>query len=168
MMSPFGAFLDPVADKVRYCFFRRRHNSSQTNYCNAILLLRYQLMVATAMIMLTSLYPSLFFVVPVTLIMCREIAVSALREWMAEKGLRAVVKVGVLGKLKTTLQMVATVLLLLVFPGESADVDICALLNWEKPTIFVAGLSALYLATAAALYSGYQYFSAALTQLKRS
>lgn len=123
-------------------------------------------MVATAMVMLTSLYPSLFFVVPVTLIMCREIAVSALREWMAEQGLRAVVKVGIVGKLKTTLQMVATALLLVVFPGESADIDICALLKWEKPTVFVVGLTFLYLSTAAAIYSGYQYFFAALAQLK--
>lgn len=122
-------------------------------------------MVATALILLTSLYPTQFFVVPVALIMCREIGVSALREWMAERGVRSVVKVGMLGKVKTTLQMIATVLLLLVFPDRSTDIDICALLSWPKPTIFMAGLTALYVSTIATLVSGYFYFKAALPSI---
>ena len=59
--SSFGAFLDPVADK---------------------------LMVAAALILLVCQLPVWWFACPVVLIMCREIAVSALREWMAEKGKR--------------------------------------------------------------------------------
>ena len=83
--SPFGAFLDPVADK---------------------------LIVAVALVMLVQTYPTLWFVVPAAVIVGREIAISALREWMAEIGERAQVKVSVIGKIKTTAQMVALLLLL--------------------------------------------------------
>lgn len=124
-----------------------------------------QLMVAIASILLTSLYPTIFFVAPVAIILCREIAVSALREWMAEKGVRAVVKVGMIGKLKTALQMVGMSLLLLVFPDESADIDLCEMLGLYKPTVFLVGLGFLYLSTLAALVSGWQYFSAAKPSL---
>ena len=85
--SPFGAFLDPVADK---------------------------LMVAAALILLVadsrnqviSLNPMLLNVV-VIIILGREITVSALREWMAELGKRSSVAVSFMGKLKTTAQMTA-------------------------------------------------------------
>ena len=84
-VSPFGAFLDPVADK---------------------------LIVAVALIMLVQTNPNLWFVVPAAVIVGREIAISALREWMAEIGERAQVAVSVIGKIKTTAQMVALLLLL--------------------------------------------------------
>lgn len=83
--SAFGAFLDPVADK---------------------------LMVAVALILLVQQHPSMVFTVPAMIIVGREIAVSALREWMAELGNRAQVKVSVIGKFKTIAQMVALLLLL--------------------------------------------------------
>lgn len=124
-------------------------------------------MVASAMILLTSLYPTLYFVVPVALILCREIAVSALREWMAERGERNVVKVGVLGKIKTTLQMLAMVLLLVVFPDRSADIDLCVIFGWPKPIVFMTGLTILYLSAGATVLSGYQYFQAALPLLTK-
>ena len=84
-VSPFGAFLDPVADK---------------------------LIVAVALIMLVQSNPTLWFVVPAAVIVGREIAISALREWMAEIGERVRVAVSVIGKIKTIAQMVALLLLL--------------------------------------------------------
>ena len=83
--SPFGAFLDPVADK---------------------------LIVAVALVMLVQAIPQWWFVIPAAVIVGREIAISALREWMAEIGERAHVKVSKIGKFKTTAQMVALLLLL--------------------------------------------------------
>jgi len=83
--SAFGAFLDPVADK---------------------------LMVAVALILLMQTHPNAWMAVPAAIIIGREIAVSALREWMAELGQRAHVAVSFLGKYKTALQMLALILLL--------------------------------------------------------
>jgi len=83
--SPFGAFLDPVADK---------------------------LIVAVALVMLVQANPVWWFVIPAAVIVGREIAISALREWMAEIGERAQVAVSVIGKIKTTVQMIALLLLL--------------------------------------------------------
>lgn len=89
--SPFGAFLDPVADK---------------------------LIVATALVLLVgdpkvqaSVFSSSLFAVTAAVIIGREITVSALREWMAELGERASVAVSVIGKLKTLLQIVAITML---------------------------------------------------------
>lgn len=83
--SAFGAFLDPVADK---------------------------LMVAAALILLVSQYPIPWMAIPGIVIVCREIVISALREWMAELGKRAVVKVSVIGKFKTAVQMIALLVLI--------------------------------------------------------
>jgi CDP-diacylglycerol--glycerol-3-phosphate 3-phosphatidyltransferase/cardiolipin synthase len=82
-MSAFGAFLDPVADK---------------------------LMVAAALIVLVWLQ-RLDAIVAV-IIIGREIAISALREWMAKTGQAKSVAVNVLGKVKTISQMIAIPLLL--------------------------------------------------------
>lgn len=84
-MSPFGAFLDPVADK---------------------------LMVAAALVILVEQHPEYWFTIPAIVIVGREIAISALREWMAEIGERAQVAVSMIGKIKTTAQMIAILLLL--------------------------------------------------------
>ena len=83
--SSFGEFMDPVADK---------------------------LMVIVALILIVSSNPSLEMSIPVTIIIGREIAISALREWMAELGKRAAVNVSMLGKVKTTFQMFAIAFLL--------------------------------------------------------
>jgi len=80
--SAFGAFLDPVADK---------------------------LMVATALIILVHLDRT--HVVVATIIIGREIAISALREWMANLGASKSVAVSLLGKIKTISQMTAIPLL---------------------------------------------------------
>jgi len=104
--SAFGAFLDPVADK---------------------------LIVAVALIIVLTATPTFYVALPVAVIIGREIAVSALREWMAEIGQRTHVSVGMMGKVKTVVQMVAITLLLYSGPvlGVSA---------------FVVGLWLLYLA----------------------
>ena len=83
--SNFGAFLDPVADK---------------------------LIVATALVVLLQNDPRLAMLIPVAIIIGREITISALREWMAELGQRASVAVQGIGKLKTGTQMTAISMLL--------------------------------------------------------
>lgn len=91
--SRFGAFLDPVADK---------------------------LMVAVVLIVLLQARPELWLAVPVAVIIGREITVSALREWMAEIGARRKVAVSWLGKAKTTLQMIALIFLIVSSDAEAA------------------------------------------------
>lgn len=81
--SSFGAFLDPVADK---------------------------LMVAAALIVLVEFHR--VGAVVATIIIGREIAISALREWMASIGKRSNVAVALIGKIKTAAQMLAILLLL--------------------------------------------------------
>ncbi|MFO1427611.1 MAG: CDP-diacylglycerol--glycerol-3-phosphate 3-phosphatidyltransferase [Steroidobacteraceae bacterium] len=83
--SRLGAFLDPVADK---------------------------LIVAVALVLLVSKDPRLVVVLPASVIIGREIAISALREWMAEIGQRTKVAVSRLGKSKTILQIVGLSLML--------------------------------------------------------
>lgn len=80
LTSPFGAFLDPVADK---------------------------LIVAVALILIVQRHPEILLAVAAAVIMGREITISALREWMAELGQRARVQVSRVGKSKTIFQMVA-------------------------------------------------------------
>jgi len=84
-ISTFGAFLDPVADK---------------------------LMVAVALVLLLQHDPTLWLAIPAAIIISREIVVSALRELMAELGQRATVAVATLGKIKTVSQMAALLLML--------------------------------------------------------
>lgn len=91
--TPFGAFLDPVADK---------------------------LIVAVALIILLERNASLAFAVPVIVIISREIVISALREWMAEVGDRTSVAVSYIGKVKTTLQMISIIVLLAFDPNQYA------------------------------------------------
>ncbi|RKF19710.1 CDP-diacylglycerol--glycerol-3-phosphate 3-phosphatidyltransferase [Alginatibacterium sediminis] len=83
--TPFGAFLDPVADK---------------------------LMVAAALVVIAEYFQSPWVTVPAIVMISREIVISALREWMAELGKRGNVAVSSLGKYKTTFQMIAITALL--------------------------------------------------------
>ena len=88
-ISEFGAFLDPVADKLLVC---------------------------VALVLLTDYYHSWFITLPAIIIVSREILVSALREWLSEVGKRANVAVSWIGKSKTFMQMVAILFLLLQQP----------------------------------------------------
>ncbi len=94
-MSAFGAFLDPVADK---------------------------LMVATALILLVEADPTPALAIPTIIIIGREVSVSALREWMAEIGERTKVAVTVISKIKTAAQMIA--ILMLIYKEEIWDMPV--------------------------------------------
>jgi len=83
--SRLGAFLDPVADK---------------------------LIVATALVLIVSRDPRWFVALTAAVIIGREIAISALREWMAELGSRKKVAVSILGKYKTIVQITGLALML--------------------------------------------------------
>ena len=83
--SAFGAFLDPVADK---------------------------LIVAAALLMITHTYQTLWITIPAIILLSREVYVSSLREWMGQMGLSSNVKVSFIGKLKTTAQMLGLIGLL--------------------------------------------------------
>ena len=85
MVSPLGEFLDPVADK---------------------------LIVATALVLIVSRDPVWYVTVTAAIIIGREIAISALREWMAEIGARRKVAVSSLGKFKTVAQIVGLTMML--------------------------------------------------------
>ena len=87
--TTFGAFLDPVADK---------------------------LIVAVALVLLVEVHASAILAVPAIVIVCREIVASALREWMAQYSTRSVA-VSYLGQVKTTFQMIAIIILLASGPG---------------------------------------------------
>lgn len=83
--TEFGAFLDPVADK---------------------------LLISISLIFILAKHPVAGLSIPTAIIIGREIAISALREWMAELGKRAGIRVSYIGKLKTVVQMVAIFILL--------------------------------------------------------
>lgn len=120
--SAFGAFLDPVADKI---------------------------MVAIVLVMLVQSNPELWMALPAMVIISREIVVSALREWMAESGHRALVAVNALGKFKTIAQMVALLLMLYQEP------------ILQLPT-FTVGVVLLYIAALLTLYSMIEYLRASI------
>jgi CDP-diacylglycerol--glycerol-3-phosphate 3-phosphatidyltransferase len=80
MYSDFGAFLDPVADKLA---------------------------VTVALFLVVQYHDTVLIALLGAIIVSREITISALREWMAQIGARGLVKVAGLGKLKTIVQMVA-------------------------------------------------------------
>lgn len=78
--SKFGAFLDPVADKLT---------------------------VTTALVILLQNHPTILMMIATAIIIGRELTISGLREWMAELGNRATVNVLMVGKIKTVFQMTA-------------------------------------------------------------
>jgi len=80
MYSAFGAFLDPVADKLAVAF---------------------------ALFLVTQKHHTAWIAILSAIIVGREITISALREWMAQMGAHGLVKVAALGKIKTIVQMVA-------------------------------------------------------------
>ncbi len=108
--SSFGAFLDPVADK---------------------------LMVAAALIVLVQLGRTDAIIA--SIIIGREITISALREWMAKIGAAKSVAVSMLGKIKTTAQMLAIPILLYQQPIAGMRADVLG-----KPLIWIAALLTLW------------------------
>nr|WP_225444444.1 CDP-diacylglycerol--glycerol-3-phosphate 3-phosphatidyltransferase [Pseudomarimonas arenosa] len=125
MYSKFGAFLDPVADKLA---------------------------VAVALVLIVQRHPTWLMALLAAVIIGREITISALREWMAEIGQRAKVGVAGLGKIKTIVQMVAITTLLYYQPigqfptlliGESLLAVAAALTLWSGYAYLHAALPAM-------------------------
>ena len=119
--SRMGEFLDPVADKM---------------------------IVVVALVLLVGEYGSFWMTIPAAIIVSREIAISALREWMAEMGKRGKVAVNYFGKFKTAFQMIAIILLL----SQPAD--------WKRPLV-VIGVILMYAAVVLTLTSMMSYLKAA-------
>jgi CDP-diacylglycerol--glycerol-3-phosphate 3-phosphatidyltransferase len=119
--TAFGAFLDPVADK---------------------------LIVVTALVLLIGHHNTLWFTLPGLIIVGREIVISALREWMAEMNRRGLVAGTWLGRLKTTFQMIAMVVLLANPP------------SLDRPWVII-GYVLLYIAAVMTLASMVIYLRAA-------
>ena len=123
--SAFGAFLDPVADK---------------------------LMVTAALIVLVKL--GYVDAVIAFIIIGREIAISALREWMAQLGSSKSIAVSMLGKVKTTFQMIAIILLI-----------------YHEPILFFSaekiGTLLIYLAALLTLWSMVYYLMLAMPQISK-
>ncbi len=131
--SAFGAFLDPVADK---------------------------LMVAVALFLIVQGHPTPWMAFWAAVIVGREIAVSALREWMAELGQRATVKVATIGKIKTIAQMVALLCLLYSVTPDPRPAP------WLGREIFLIGDWLLAVAALLTLWSGFAYLRAAWPVLR--
>ena len=135
MTSAFGAFLDPVADK---------------------------LMVAAALFLIVQAHPTPWMALWAAVIVGREIAVSALREWMAAIGQHARVKVAWVGKVKTAVQMVALVCLLYAVSPTQAEPIGRGFESW----VFHLGDWMLAVAALLTLWSGFAYLRAAWPSLR--
>ncbi len=124
--TAFGAFLDPVADK---------------------------LMVAFVLVLLVQAEASPYLAIPAAIIIGREITIASLREWMAEIGQRAKVKVSQLGKWKTTAQM--TSITFLLYRDDLFDLPVRTI-----------GYVLLYLAAILTLWSMVNYLIAAVSTFR--
>jgi cardiolipin synthase (CMP-forming) len=132
--SAFGRMLDPIADK---------------------------LLVASCLLMLAadgiihgwSLWAAI-------VILCREILVSGLREYLA--ALRVSVPVTKLAKWKTTMQLVAIGFLL---AGEAGDLMVSAMSTQLGPLVTQIGLLLLWASAIFTIYTGYDYFRAGIHHL---
>lgn len=124
-ITQLGAFLDPVADK---------------------------LLVAVVLVLVVGEHQGHYLAIPAAVIIGREIAISALREWMAEIGKRKSVAVSYLGKIKTTVQIIAVIALLWVNQGTPA---------W----MMLLGTLLLYIAAVLTIWSMFLYLKMAWSDL---
>lgn len=122
-ISRLGAFLDPVADK---------------------------LVVAVSLVLIVGESSLPAIALPAAVIVGREIVISALREWMAEVGNRASIAVSFIGKIKTTLQLVAILFLLIA----RLDIKLATFIDWS-------GYILLWIAALLTLWSMVLYLKAA-------
>jgi cardiolipin synthase len=132
--STFGRMLDPIADKL---------------LVSSCLLM----LAADGTIKGWSLWAAI-------VILCREILVSGLREYLAE--LRVSVPVTQLAKWKTTVQLVAIGFLL---AGEAGDNKASAILGHETAVITEIGIGLLWISALVTLYTGWDYFRAGVRHL---
>ena len=126
-LTKFGAFLDPVADK---------------------------LIISIALVLIVAELGKAYVAIPAAIIIGREIAISALREWMADIGKRTSVAVSYVAKIKTTLQMLAVGSLLLYCPGCNVG-----------HKFLILGLLLLYVSAGMTLWSMYMYIKVAWPDL---
>lgn len=126
--TPLGAFLDPVADKLVVC---------------------------VVIVMIISQKYADHLVIPAFIIIGREITISALRQWMSELGKRASLAVTYLGKVKTAIQMISLIVLLLYTRR---------LPDW----VLYTGEVLLYIAAALTLWSMINYLKVAWGDLTAS
>ena len=125
--SAFGRFLDPIADK---------------------------LLVASALLMMVAFGQIRGLVIlPALVILCREITVSGLREYLA--GLRVSMPVSQLAKWKTTLQMLAIAVLIV---GDNGPRDV--------PVVEIGAIG-LWVAAILTIVTGYDYLRAGLRHIER-
>ena len=123
--SSFGTFLDPTADKLT---------------------------VISALVLLVGMHGELWLTLPGLVIVCRELLVSSLREWMAERQVRSQVAVTEISKAKTVVQMVAIVILLSNAPVFNL---------WT-----ILGYIFIYIATALTLWSMFVHLRSAWPVLR--
>jgi CDP-diacylglycerol--glycerol-3-phosphate 3-phosphatidyltransferase len=128
MTSKFGAFLDPVADKLT---------------------------VTVALFLIVQADPQPLLAIVGAVIVGREITISALREWMAEVGERARVRVAGVGKVKTIVQMVAIIVLLYRHERIGSP-------------LYQAGEWLLIVSAALTIWSGAMYVRAALPFMRET
>jgi CDP-diacylglycerol---glycerol-3-phosphate 3-phosphatidyltransferase len=128
LATRLGAFLDPVADK---------------------------LLVVIALVIIAVQVHQLYMTLPVCVIICRELIVSSLREWMAELGKSAGLKVTMVAKFKTAVQMIALICLLVYRP------DFAPWLLW-------VGTAMMYVAVTLTLWSMGEYIKIAMPDLTLS
>ena len=133
LSSSFGAFLDPVVDKILV-----------SGVC-VLVAIKYS----------TNLWISL----AVILIIIREIFISALREWMAQSNNRDLVAVSRLGKWKTGFQMAALIILVGYEDVWLPAIFNFLFLGWfPTPWVEEAGYICLFLSVLLTIYSSYLYF----------
>lgn len=123
--SSFGTFLDPTADKLT---------------------------VISALVLLVGMHGELWLTLPGLVIVCRELLVSSLREWMAERQVRSQVAVTDISKAKTVVQMIAIVILLSNAPVFNL---------WT-----ILGYVFIYIATALTLWSMFVHLRSAWPVLR--
>jgi len=128
LTSKFGAFLDPVADK---------------------------LMVTTTLVIIVQSDPRIIIALIAAIIIGREFAISALREWMAELGARHTVAVTGSGKLKTILQMVGLGMMIWTYPFYGLP-------------IYEIGMLLLIISAGLTMYSMFIYIRSAWPALQES
>jgi CDP-diacylglycerol---glycerol-3-phosphate 3-phosphatidyltransferase len=128
LATPLGAFLDPIADK---------------------------LLVAVVLVIVVGEGLISGLAIPAAVIVGREVAISGLREWMAEMGKRTSVAVTFVAKIKTALQMLALILLLWYVPGSA---------KW----VLWLGTLCLWIAAVLTLWSMIIYIKLAWPDFKKS
>lgn len=147
---------------------------------------------ATSLLLLLFNLPTPWIALPVIAIILREISVSALREWLAGRNLRHLVKVSNVGKAKTATQMVSLTLLLLVLPlpvripshttlsfsswfqnlvsfgqGTKFEVPDLGITQDIGQVLFIVGIGLFYVSTLLSVLSGGLYVKSAWPILTR-